>query len=275
MNNKILISLMIIASLFVSGCIGGSEEYKYSEKISGVNVYSDIQLSDFSGWDELLLISKDDKTIRQCNLELTAISKSITHGPEVTIEKNNEGGINPGIYIHKNSIEIKGRNDAEIMSACHVFACLAGNITCPGNLNKIHDITSNANRLNIIRDADMFSGEGFLGYIELMQYLGKLQTDNFGKDKNFYIYPYAKENGVCKLLPFENYYQIINETVANQTENDCNMDGIFLHRSDKNEIKVVGNKIMLYGDDEHLRNEVIIVSDIILPDLRYNSFYGN
>ena len=61
-------------------------------------------------------------------------------------------------------------------------------------------------------------------------------------------------------------YQSMN--ITSKTVNDCDIDGIFIRKSEKNEIKVAGGRIILSGDDEHLHSEEMLVFDIIAPELR-------
>jgi len=264
-NNKILILIVILASVsvfaFISGCISDeAKKYKYFEKVGGINVYSDIPISEVENWDDdVLLIHKNNTAIIGCNLELSAVSQSNYKGPEIHIEE----GDKTGIYIHKNSAEIKGKNNIDIMNACHSFVCLKEGIVCPENLNKIRDIID-INHLNVILD-NKTEGKSVHGYIEMFEAIGHMQINS--------IDLYLMDDDTCKLqrklLRVSGVYQEINiSNIPNKTVNNCNIDGIFIQKSDKNEIKIEGKRIILLGDDEHLHSEEILVSDLIAPDLR-------
>ena len=109
-NNKILILTVVLIPVFFLGCIGNdTQQHKYSGKVGGINVYSDIPFSEVENWDEVSLFHKNNTAIKRCNLEISSVSQSNYKGPEINIEQSDK----PGIYIHKNSAEIKGRNDAE------------------------------------------------------------------------------------------------------------------------------------------------------------------
>lgn len=265
-HNKVSISAIIFTSAFILlltlGCIGSGDKYKYSETIGGISVYSDIPISEVENWDKMLPGHKNDTSARSCVLEISSVLSSSGEGPEVKIEKSDV----TGIYIRANSANIKGRNDDDIMKACHIFVCIKEGITCPENLTKIKDIM-NSDRLITVIGEDV-QGAGVRGYAEIMISLGYLQAENLDRGKASFIVPFIKQGGVCKLQPFQNKYQIINETLANETVNNCDVKGIFMEKSDRNEIIIEDNRIRLLGDDKHLYSESIIVSDVIAPELR-------
>lgn len=256
MKNKFLILIIIAASAFTLGCIDGERDYEYSETIAGVNVYSDIPLSELANWDDVLLLHKNESAVIRCNLELSAISRSNYIGPEIRIEESDK----TGIYILPDSAGISGKNGTDIMRACHAFACLKEGIACDENLNTISCIIDPVH-LNVILD-NTASGESIVGFIELFQAFGYAQIRS--------IDTYLMENNTCKLIKkvrrIGTIYENVN--VTDEIVNDCNINGLFIRKSNINEIKIIGEKIILSGDDEHLYSEEIIVSDIIAPNFR-------
>jgi len=255
-NILILIPASILIIAFISGCVENENKYKYSKTISGINVYSQIPVSEVENWDDVLLIHKDNDTIIRCNLELSAVSHSNYNGPEISIGK----GDRTGIYIHENSAAIKGVNDADITRACHAFVCLKEGLTCPENLSKIKEII-NTNHLNIILD-NTTSGKSVHGYIELFEAFGHVRVSSI----DLYLMDNQKCELMSKLRRVDVVYQSIN--ITGKTVNDCDIDGILILKSDNNEIKVTGKQIILSGDDEHLHSEEMLVFDIIAPELR-------
>jgi len=272
-HNKILILTIIVVSAFslliTSGCMGNGQEYKYSETIGGIPVYSDIPLSEVENWNGMILGHKNDTSARGCVLEISSVLSSSREGPEVNVEKSDV----TRIYIRENSANIKGSNDDDIRNACHIFVCIKEGIKCPGNLNKIKDVMGSDRLITVV--GEDVQGAGVRGYAEIMIALGYLQAENLDRGKASFIVPYLKQGGVCKLQPFRNQYQIINETLANETVNNCDVKGIFIEKSDKNEIIIEDDRILLLGDDKHLYSESIIVSDVIAPELRLKMHQQN
>ena len=115
-----------------------------------------------------------------------------------------------------------------------------------------------------------------MGYAEILGALGFVHArmvDTNGNgiieqeevDKNdVWIYPYVMSGDLCELQPFESAIEILN--ITNDTIR-CNFkSGIFLVKSDKNEITIEGKKITISGDDAHIRIASVIVRDILSPE---------
>lgn len=271
-------SLIVVALIFMVIGVGIVLTLKpqgpgYSDTILGVTVESEIPLGDVQGWRDIVLMDSEDKAITSCNFELSAISNLAKKGYRVNV-----GYGETGITIHSNSADIQGETPEDILQACHAFACLRGNITCPDNLQQARDVVLNAKTIGLIID-DRLRGAGVRGYQELFGVLGYIQaqealkdTDGDGSiskeelDENLIlIYPYIMNGSTCTPQPYNSILQMVNVT-GNETFDCDELDpSIQLISSDRNEIKITDDRITISGGDEEVHTAAVIIRGVLSP----------
>ncbi len=279
-------SLFVVALIFMVVGLGivltlKPQGPRYSDTIIGVTVKSEIPLGDVQGWRDIVLMDSEDKAITSCNFELSAISNLAKKGYRVNV-----GYGETGITIHRNSADIKGKTSDDILQACHAFACLRDNITCPDNLQQARDVVLNAKTLGVVID-DRLRGAGVRAYPELTGVLGYIQArealkdiDGDGRvskeelDENLIlIYPYVDNGSTCIAQPFNNLLMEVNIT-GNETF-DCDLldPSIHLIRSDKNEIKIEDDRITITGGDDEIHTGAVIIRDVLAPEYIREGLY--
>lgn len=265
-----ILLISVIAYLYFESDKFSQKEFPYSANVAGIEVYSKIPISEFQNKKAVFLFETQDKIATTCNFEISAVSTPERRGYEVYIERKPVG-----VYIDNNSAHIQGETDEELLKACHVFLCLRGGIECPENLMEIQNITLNSRDMILVLD-NKTGAPAVRGYAELLGVLGFIQAQIVDADKNgiieqdevdkndVWIYPYVMEDDLCKLQPFKSVIEILN--ITNDTTECDFRSGIFLERSDKNEIRIEGDKVIISGDDEHIHTGAVIVRDILSPE---------
>lgn len=239
--------------------------------VCGVDIHSKIPVTEFQTKKNVYLFTTEDEIANTCNLEISAVSTPDRQGYQIYIERESLG-----IYLDNKSAYIRGETDEELLKACHVFLCIREGIDCPENLMEIRNITLSHKDLIVVLD-NTTGGPAVRGYIELLGVLGFIQAqmvDANGDgiveqgevDNNtVWIYPYVMGDDVCKLQPFRSVIEVLN--ITNDTTTCDFNSGIYLMNSeDRNEIKIVRDKIIISGDDEHIHAGAIIVRDILSPE---------
>jgi len=236
--------------------------YYYLQKINvhittiyGVEVNSDTPVTEISKWDYIALYNNTNVAATTCNFELIGIKPLSLKGHKILIEQGKNG-----IYIRSGNAYIRGEDDLKILNSCHVFACLLNDIKCPDDFSILRWAALNMNRINLVIDESIY-GKSAQGIIELQYALGAIQAMT-NSEENIYL----KNESSCTLKIIRNITglpKIMNET------RDCNIiPRIYIGYSDKNQILVDKGNIFVYGNDDHLYNELVIVRDVLAPDLR-------
>ncbi len=288
-RKTILITIIFFAiGVVVVDILFFTPHYSYFTRVAGVEVKSDTPFSEVYGWRNIKLVDSDDGDILICNFELSAISLPDRNGHLIKIKKSNYG--NTGIYIHRGSVTIEGDSSYNLLNACHAFACLRDNITCPDDLSLIRKKILDLKRINVILDSNI-GVDGVSGYGDTLAALGYIQaktakphdlnndgliTKNEIEDSivqnMLLIFPYMMYGNKCKAQPFNSALQRINTT--NETFNCSELTpSIRFIKSDRNRISIDGDNIIIEGDDIHIHTGAIIVRDIIAPEFILN-LYG-
>ena len=236
----------------------------------GVKVVSEYPIEELRD-KQYLAVSNDTMTPAEltCAFELSAISKPDPKGYAIHIQEGD-----PGIYLGQKQAYVKGRSQDEILTACHVFACLLNDIECPSFL-EVGSFIENTDSMSIILDAEAGSAAG-RGYAEITGVMSYLQSsrvdlnndgfmDQSEIDQNdFFIYPFLKEADMCTTQPFNNLVQ--NWTKNNETL-PCENIGpaIILTQADTARIFIENNQLFITGDSDQIRIGSIIIRDAISP----------
>ncbi|OYT40196.1 MAG: hypothetical protein B6U86_04570 [Candidatus Altiarchaeales archaeon ex4484_43] len=273
------ISRAILAVIILSGIavmaihLKQPVTYPYTSVVAGVNVHSQIPISEIQYLKNIALFNNSNKAATTCNFELYAISTVDRYGYRVFIEKGEKG-----IYVQRNAAYIKGNTDREILQACNVFSCIREGIECPENLWEIRDIIVNSKRINVILDINL-KGPALRGYGDVLGALGYIQGENVLRDMNgdgriekweveenlIKIFPHIKEDNECKLQPISTALQKLNAT--NETFNCSGLHpSIMLTKAEKNAIEVKNGDVIISGDDDHIGSACIILRDVISPE---------
>ena len=258
-NRMVLITIVAVAviALLIYGY--GQVNYPHQKEISGVMVYSKVPFSDMAAPSGIWMESGGNSSVFTCKMELAAVfGPSVSGKPyKVYVEQVDSDEKPPVIHIEPKTARIEGEGYG-LLNACHVFVCMMNNISCPEDFSEIYYIMKNSKNMNIVLGSDVY-GAGIRGYTEIMTSLGAMQRLN-----NATIRSYLKEGDVCKL---STEYHLFNTTKKNITTT-CNIhNAIYVQNSDKNEIRVSGDKIFVTGDEDHIYASSIIVRDIIAPSL--------
>ena len=244
----------------------------------GVPVYSKITLDTFREKKSVGLHTMTGKAETTCNFEISAVSVADRKGYDIKIERAPQE-----IVLDKTSAFIRGETDDEVLEACHAFVCLREGINCPNDLMSIKSITENSSSLILVVD-NKSGSKAVIGYVELLGALGFIQAHLIDLDRNgivdgkeinqstVHIYPYIMQDDLCVLQPSSNALEKLN--ITNDTTKCSNIKaGIWLTQGDTNEISVDGRKIIVSGDEDHVRIASIIVRDVLSPEwIRF--YYG-
>ena len=260
--------------------------YTHKITIAGVNVESDIPLDEVTSWRFIDLRDSKDRDILTCNFELSAISLHDRDGHAIIVQKSDS----TGIYIRKGSVLIEGDSPDNLLNACHAFACLRENVSCPDDLDLIYRKSREWKRINILLDSRL-GVDAVSGYGDLLGALGYLQAQTAGpsdlnnddvitreemeasmEDKMLLIFPYTLENNSCISQPFNSALQQINKT-GNVFECSNLTPSIRFLKSDVNRMTVEDGNIIVEGDDIHVHTGAILLRDIIAPEF-ISKLYG-
>jgi hypothetical protein len=239
--------------------------------ISGVKVVSEMPLERLQGMQYIALYNTTASPAElTCKFELSAISKPAIKGYKIRI-----GEGDPGIYLGADEAFIKGRTGAEILSACHVFACLRDGLECP-NFMLVDSFFRNADSMSVILD-ERVGSEGGRGYAEVVGALSFLQSRRADANgdwfvnqsevdaNDFFIYPFLMDGDICLTQPFNNLIQ--NWSGTNQTYECGNIaPAVVFTSSDEGAINVVGNQLVISGSDKQIHTGGIVVRDVIAPE---------
>lgn len=262
LDKKKVFALIIVSIVLLGSVYYYINYYPHSMYVGGVRIHSQTPISeeDLQKWKKIALFNTSDAGAITCNLELSAVSDLSNRGYKIYVEKDAD----KGIYISKTEAHIKGSTESDILDACHAFICLREGIKCPDNLRDIENIMLGGDNMSIIVDNDVV-GSGVRAYVEIVGAFGYLQSSLFGTEgKRVLIYLYLQEDDRCTLQDLQTMLQDVDGT---NESIDCNIPGgIYLLKSDKNEIQIKGDKIILLGDDEHLYTEAIIIRSILSPE---------
>jgi len=247
--------------------------------IAGVRIESDVPLAEVTSWRYIDLRDSKDRDILTCNFELSAISLHDRNGHSIIVQKSDS----TGVYISRGSVLIEGDSPDNLLNACHAFACLRENVSCPDDLDLISSKSSEWKRINVLLDSEL-GVDAVSGYGDLLGALGYLQAQTAGpgdlnnddvitrqemeasmEENMLMIFPYTIENNSCTSQPFNSALQKINKTGE---VFDCSelTPSIRLLKSDANRIAVEGDNIIVEGDDIHVHTGAILLRDIIAPE---------
>lgn len=272
--SKAILAVIILSGIAVMAIhLKQPVTYPYTSTVAGVNVYSQIPISEIQYLKNIALFNNSNKAATTCNFELSAISTVDRYGYRVFIERGEKG-----IYVQRNAAYIRGNTDREILQACNVFSCIREGIECPDNLWEIRDIIVNSKRINVILDINL-KGPALRGYGDVLGALGYIQGENVLRDINgdgkierweveenlIRIFPHIKEDNECKLQPISTAFQKLNAT--NETFNCSELHpSIMLTKAEKNAIEVKNGDVIISGDDDHIGSACIILRDAISPE---------
>jgi len=261
------LSVIILLSLLWMVYTGLPSKRLHLANVGGVSVVSTIPIEEVRAWKKLALLRSSDPAITTCNFEIAAVSKGDRYAPVIKISKGETG-----IYITKNKVEIKGKNDEELLKACHAFLCLRDNITCPSDWNTIKTIFWESRELNLIVDANL-SGTAATSYAELLGVLSYVQSArmDLGRESKIYIHPYLRIDKKCFPQPLHNFHQ--NLSVNSSSPQNCEIPGLHIYRGRKNAIYMEGGKVILEAEESKIHTGVVILRDAIAPDY-IRAIYG-
>ena len=275
MDSKIKAASALVIVAVIAACAvyvyNQQDVPRYSKKVAGVQVYSNIPFEDFSKKKVVALIDMPGtKAETTCNFEISAVSTLDPKGYLVRMERKPAA-----VYLDWKEATLSGESDEEILAACHAFICLRDEIACSADIMDIKNITLKNMDMVIVLD-NRAGPAAMKGFVELSGALGFLQAQLVDKDRNgiveqsevneskIHIYSYIMQGEVCKLQHFQDALQITN--VTNDTT-ECNFkSGIILERSKSNAITIDGRRIIISGDDEHIFIASVIVRDILSPE---------
>ena len=272
--SKAILAVIILSGIAVMAIhLKQPVTYPYTSTVAGVNVHSQIPISEIQYLKNIALFNNSNKAATTCNFELSAISTVDRYGYRVFIERGEKG-----IYVQRNAVYIRGNTDREILQACNVFSCIREGIECPENLWEIRDIIVNSKRINVILDINL-KGPALRGYGDVLGALGYIQGENVLRDINgdgkierweveenlIRIFPHIKEDNECKLQPISTAFQKLNAT--NETFNCSELHpSIMFTKAEKNAIEVKNGDVIISGDDDHIGSACIILRDVISPE---------
>ena len=297
MKTKVILLVAIVGVIALSAYfyIDSSRvpyhSFPHIANVCGVDIYSKISVTEFQTKKGVYLFTTQEGVANTCNFEISAVSTPDREGYRIHMERepmeennlvswlyvNALGYEHPkqGIYLDDNSAYIRGESDEEFLKACHIFLCLREGMDCPENLLMIRNITLNQKDIILVLD-NKTGAPAVRAYAELLGVLGFVQAQIMDANKNgvieqeevdenkVWIYPYVMSDGSCKLQPFRSAIEILN--ITNDTTKCDFRSGIYLLKSDKNEIRIEGSKVIISGDDEHIHTGAVIVRDILSPE---------
>ncbi|OYT27758.1 MAG: hypothetical protein B6U97_00390 [Candidatus Altiarchaeales archaeon ex4484_96] len=291
MNAERIKYIAVAVFFFVAGVLAvyylfSTPDYSYQTNIAGVSIKSDIPFSEVTLWRYINLRDSADRDILTCNFELSAISLPDRQGHVIDVRKADS----TGVYIKGDSVLIEGDSSHSLLNACHAFACLRDNISCPDDLDIIYRASGQWKRVNVLLDSRL-GVDAVSGYGDVLGALGYLQAataqakdlDNDGvitpeemresmEQNMLLIFPYSMNGSKCVSQPFSSALQQVNKTGELF---DCSelTPSIRFNSSESNKITFDGGNIIIEGDDIHVHTGAILVRDIIAPDF-ISKLYG-
>jgi len=275
--------VLVTAVLFVFGVVAAylffpSSGYKYHTTVAGVKVDSDVPFTEVHGYRYIALLDSVDRDVLACNLELSAVSLPDNGGHLVEVRKADSSGI----YIRGGSVVIEGDSSATLLNACHAFACLRDDLSCPKDLDLIRRKSLGWKRVNVLLDSGV-GVDAYSGFVEVLAALGYLQgksaepvdLDGDGvitreeiaegiTENLLLIFPYVMNDSVCTAQPFNSALQRLEPVNESFDCAGLSPSIRFIH-SDVNKISVQGDDVVIEGDDMHIHTGSIIVRDVIAP----------
>ncbi|MEA1924973.1 MAG: hypothetical protein U9M95_03800 [Candidatus Altiarchaeota archaeon] len=272
-------AFFFIIGIGVAYMLFHTQSYNHETTIAGVKVESDVPLEEVTSWRYIDLRDSKDRDILTCNFELSAISLHDRNGHAIIVQKSES----TGIYIRQGSVLIEGDSSSNLLNACHAFACLRENVSCPDDLDLIYRKSREWKRINVLLDSRL-GVDAVSGYGDLLGALGYLQAQTSGpsdlnnddvitrqemeesmEDKMLLIFPYSLDGSTCTSQPFNSALQQINKT---GDVFDCSelTPSIRFLKSDRNRVSVEDGNIIVEGDDIHVHTGAILLRDIIAPD---------
>ncbi|MCX6695816.1 MAG: hypothetical protein NTU61_05925 [Candidatus Altiarchaeota archaeon] len=265
-----IIAVISVAALAVGYFMNQPKVEKYS--VSGVPVESELTLAEFQRMYYISLYNTtQSKAELTCKFELSAISSGDPRGYRIKIEEGETG-----IQLGRTSAVIRGRSDNELLKACHVFACMRDNLTCPQDFAALLWKVEGADSVGIVLDSSAGEEAGRT-YAELMGVLGYMQAKHVDKNMDgifsqdeinnntFFIYPFLKVNDTCFMQPVHSLVQNLSGSNATYS---CDLpDAIYLLPSEEeNRLAVEGSKIILSGDGRRIHTAGVILRDSLDPE---------
>ncbi|MFH1055060.1 MAG: hypothetical protein V1744_03075 [Candidatus Altiarchaeota archaeon] len=237
----------------------------------GVKVVSEIPLENLRRMEYIALYNDTSSPAEvTCKFELSAISKPDPNGYRVSVGEGDYG-----IYVKSKEASIKGRDEEEILTACHVFACLRDGIECP-NFMALGSFIKSADSMSVILDGSAGQATG-RGYAEVVGVLGYVQSKKADLDgdgvisqsevnaNEFFIYPFVKDGDSCQAMPLNNLIQ--NWSGDNRTTACSNIEpAIILTNSNESAIRLDGQQVIISGSDDQIHTGAVILRDFIAPD---------
>lgn len=264
---KVFGALLIIIMVLAYVTPPQTQEYN----IHGIRVISEIPLEDLKSHRSLTM-SKDSASPEEvtCKFGLSAISTPSPGGYRIHIEEGEKG-----IYLGREEARIKGSNEKEVLSACHAFACIWGEMDCPDDFLIVHEMFEKAGSVSVIIGDDVGPAAG-RGYVEVIGALSYLQTiradinrdgriEQIEADLNeFFIYPFLMTDAGCLGQPLHNVLQNWSGT---DEAVDCEKiaPAIVIRGGDDDSMRLDGSRLILSGKDQSLHAMAIISRDIICP----------
>jgi hypothetical protein len=241
------------------------------ETLYGVKVVSEFPVEDLKKMEFIALYNTTATPAElTCKFELSAISKPDIRGYRIRIEEGDTG-----IYLKQKEATIKGSTPADMLNACHAFACIRDGIECP-NFMELDNYMKSAKSMSVILDSSV-DNTGGRGYAEIIGALSFLQTKKADTNKDgqvdqkevdaneFFIYPFIKDGDVCTPQPMNTMIQ--NWSRTNQTVKCADISpAILLTASNESAMRIQGGQIVLTGPGEAVHTEAIIIRDFIAPE---------
>jgi hypothetical protein len=265
----IKVLIVLVAALFILAYIvpkQSKETTKYGVKVSSEIPLEQLREKQYIG----LYNTTATPAELTCKFELSAISKPDIKGYKITI-----GEGDTGIYLKSKEAAIKGRDQDEILRACHVFACLRDGIECP-NFLLLGDFIGNAKSMSVILDnnVDQVGGRGYAEIVGALSYMQTKRADINGDgvlnqsevDANeFFIYPFIKEGDVCSPQPMNTLIQNWSKTNRTSSCRDIS-PAIMLTASNESAMRIVGEQLIVTGTGDSIHTSSIILRDFIAPE---------
>jgi len=275
-SSKVVLVLVFLAVAFLS--------YRYFSQLGlnpaeayGVKVVSDKPVGDYVNLINsrgVTLLKTSTKGGLTCGFQFSATLSSMQGGYPVNMEEGEQG-----IYLYDKEAFIKGMTEDEMVTACNAFSCIANNITCPDNVAVLAKMFSSVEEMNIVVE-NYTNPAGVRAYSELLGVLSFMQAEKLDVNMdgaisefelnnvsgNFLaIRPYVMSGGTCYPVPLLNLYQNFNPEENLTVSCSSLYNTIFIVNSTENKIAVDGSNVILYGDDDHLYKESVILRDAMSP----------
>ena len=275
-TSKVVLVILFVVLAFLSYRYFSSQK-ETSTVIYGVKVVSDVPIADSIVKIQSIgvaLLKTELKGGITCNLELLSSLVENQRGYPVSIQEGEQG-----VYLYENAAYLKGMGERELITACNAFNCIANNITCPSDISLLGRFLSSSDEVNLVLDSTGGQNAG-REYAEIMGALAFIQVEKIDVNKdgipsqyeitnlsgNFLaIRPYVMYNQTCKPQQLHNlvetYEPLENESV------DCGrlMNSIFVLNSTENKIVLDQSNIFLFGNNDHIYDEAVILRDALSP----------